>query len=337
MGFSPTNKFNNVLNNFFSREVTFIGKQRLTTFVVYVAVLTIGISCNIFGITSVRDDFFKCINIIYLAVTETVFLLYVLHVLKIKTALYISTNVSHMVISVEILHFANIGTNYSMVLAIATFVLLAINIIYSLLSYLKYNSYILVGITVMICCICVFVFKSAALYTFLTLFITSFTMLSVLGERLVRNTNMLESENAKYRKEEEQFLTLFRMRREQVKAYLLLAQKKMPPDNVEKTLGQMQPYQISNVMHNITTYIKEHQTNLDDLKTIFTELTASETEICRLVLQNKKQGEICELLGKSKTNVNTQRAHIRKKLKIPTEESLADALGRMVEERKKKA
>ncbi len=335
MKFFLPNKIANALNLFFLRETSFIGKQRLITFIVYVVVLTLGITCNIIGISGVRDHMFKCINIIYLAIIETFFVLYVLRVLKLKTCLYISTNVSHIMLSVEILRFAYIGTSYSMMLAIATFVLLGLNIVYSLASYLKYNSYILSGTTIIVCCICVFLFHSKALYSFFTLFITSFVMLSILGEHLVENTNLLESENRKHKQEEEDFLMLFRMKRESMKAYIQLAQSRMPAERTYELFSQMKPYQTNNMIYNVITYMNERSVNLEDIKDTLPELTLSEIKICRLVLQDKKQGEICGLLGKSKSNVNTHRAHIRKKLGIPTEENLKVALQRIIKSRKK--
>lgn len=329
------NRILNALNIFFLREISFIGKQRLITFIVYVTVLTIGLTCNIVGVSGVRDHTFKCINIIYLAMVELFFVLYVLRVLKLKTCLYILTNISHVTLSLEVLLFAYIGTHYSMMLAIATFVLLAVNIIYSLSSYLKYNSYILSATTIIVCCICVFQFHSRALYSFFTLFITSFVMLSILGERLVANTSLLESENRKYKKDEEDFLMLFRMKREPIKAYIQLAQSKVSAERTHELFSQMKPYQISNVIYNVMTYMSDRDVNLEDLKEALPELTLSEIKICRLVLQGKKQGEICGLLCKSKSNVNTQRAHIRKKLSIPTEKNLKVALQRIINNRKK--
>ena len=127
---------------------------------------------------------------------------------------------------------------------------------------------------------------------------------------------------------------MFRIRREQIKAYIQLAQNRLPAEKIDMLFEQMQPYQISNVVYNITKYTEHHRAMLEKIADILPELTPSELSVCRLVLEGKKQGEICSLLNKTKTNVNTHRAHIRKKLNITTNENLRDALEQIIEMRK---
>ena len=329
-----TDKIKNAFETFLLREPSFIGRQRLITFIVYATILTIGTICNIIGITGVRDAFYTNINILFLASTLTFATLYTLKAAKLTTCLYAMTIISHIVLSAETIRFAYTGDAHSITLAVGTFVLLSLNIAYSNAAYLKYNSYILCAITIAVCIICAFHLHTRTLHCFLTLFTTSFIMVSILGEQLVANTVLLTSENKKYKKDEEEFLTMFRIRREQIKAYIHLAQNRLPAEKIDMLFEQMQPYQISNVVYNITKYTEHHRAMLEKIADILPELTPSELSVCRLVLEGKKQGEICSLLNKTKTNVNTHRAHIRKKLNITTNENLRDALEQIIEMRK---
>ena len=56
------------------------------------------------------------------------------------------------------------------------------------------------------------------------------------------------------------------------------------------------------------------------------ELTPSEAEICAMILQDKRQNDICIRLGKSASNINSQRSHIRRKLALAPADDLKEAL-----------
>ena len=62
------------------------------------------------------------------------------------------------------------------------------------------------------------------------------------------------------------------------------------------------------------------------MKELCPELTKSEIEICKLVLQGKSLKEMCDVLGKTETNVCSQRSHIRKKLNMMPKEDLRSTL-----------
>lgn len=87
-----------------------------------------------------------------------------------------------------------------------------------------------------------------------------------------------------------------------------------------------------NIINNIQNYLNERNTQLNDIKKALPELTPSEIEICRLILQGKKLGEICSILNKSESNINSQRAHIRKKLNMHPSENLLAVLKKRMRE-----
>lgn len=53
-------------------------------------------------------------------------------------------------------------------------------------------------------------------------------------------------------------------------------------------------------------------------------------KICQLILRDKKLGEICSILNKSESNINTQRGNIRKKLGLQPTDNLQKALEKRV-------
>ena len=56
------------------------------------------------------------------------------------------------------------------------------------------------------------------------------------------------------------------------------------------------------------------------------ELTKSEKEICQLILKGKTLKEICLELGKSESNITSQRSHIRRKLNMERKDDLKRVL-----------
>lgn len=172
---------------------------------------------------------------------------------------------------------------------------------------------------------------SSSLREYLLLIIITFVMSFFCSERLVANTTLLNSENVKFKREEQELHFLFRMKREQMRSYIFLGRKTYPSSIVEKLVNDLDPETARNLIINMHAYTTEAKSVLRRLKMNLPELTLSERDICLLIIQGKKQGEICRLLNKSKSNINTQRVNIRKKLMLKPEENLYESLKRAVE------
>lgn len=333
-------KISNIITSFFDersriflRETGYLGKQRLVAFMIYTIVIIAGTMSHILGITGISNDLFKILNVLYLVVTLLAVEFYVTRFITIRTALYITTNFSHLILAIETLVFTISGTPNSMPFAMGTLVLMAFNHLFSFAALLRYNSYILSGETFLVCLVCICFFQGNPVSYYICTFLLSVVMVSVLGERLAADANLLASRDARYKKHEEEIALRMRTNWEEIDACMQLAQNRMSSKHINQTLEKIRPMQVGNLVHNVNTFMKERQERLDDLSQLFPGLTPSEIAICKLIMQDKKQGEICALLHKTKGNVNTQRAHIRKKLDIPAEESLADALHRIADSR----
>lgn len=81
-----------------------------------------------------------------------------------------------------------------------------------------------------------------------------------------------------------------------------------------------------NVIANVNRYLLEKELKEKKLNVVFQELSPSEIEVCRLILQKKKLTEICKILNKNESNVTTHRAHIRKKLGLEKTDDLYETL-----------
>ncbi len=300
------------------------------TLIFYDSILVIGLVFNITGLTGLSSPMFLLTNALFLAFVVVLFILYACRVIPLKACLYATTLTSHLFLSAETVVFISDGSDFTDHIALANIVLLALNSLYSTMSYLKWNSCLLGGITSAVCVYSMCQMGSGEpLRDFFLLILASFIMMSFCGERLVANSALLNSENVKFRRDEQELLFLFRMKRPQMRAYIHLGRKTYSPAIVERLFSELSPETTRNIMANVLSYANESKSILKKLKKSLPGLTPSEREICMLIIQGKKQGEICRLLNKSKTNINTQRVHIRKKLALLPQDNLYEALKRL--------
>lgn len=175
--------------------------------------------------------------------------------------------------------------------------------------------------------LCILITDSPSLKNFYILYLLVFATICVLGERLIYVVKKLQQENRNLKQDEAELLHILRMNKQQVKAYVEFSKKDKPTsEDTERLLELIGERSQRNIINTVSCYLTEKQTEIDQIAKAFPELTASEHEICRLILQGKKLGEICEILGKTENNVTAHRGHIRKKLGLIPQENLKKAL-----------
>ena len=300
------------------------------TLIFYESILIVGLVFNLTGLTGLDNPLFLRTNALFLTSVVVLFVLYVRRVIPLKACLYATTLTSHIFLSAETMVFVSDGSDFTDHIALANIVLLALNSLYSTMSYLKWNSLMLGGMTSAVCVYSMCQMESGPLRDFLLLILVSFVIMSFCGERLVANSALLNSENAKFRRDEQELLFLFRMKRPQVRAYIHLGRKTYSPAIAERLFSELSPETTRNIVANVLSYYNESKSVFRKLKHSLPSLTPSEREICTLIIQGKKQGEICRLLNKSKSNINTQRVNIRKKLSLLPQDNLYEALKRSI-------
>lgn len=164
------------------------------------------------------------------------------------------------------------------------------------------------------------------------LFFLVFLMVGIMGMKLISNVGVLRYENRELRRNENSLLSLFKMEKSQLMAYVSLVQEQHRQGTVEDLLELMGEEGRRKLYESVAAYIRQEQASKDTLAQVFPELTASEKEICRLVLQGDKLKDICEKLNKSKGNITSQRVHIRSKLGLGPKDNLAEALRRRMQQ-----
>ena len=122
------------------------------------------------------------------------------------------------------------------------------------------------------------------------------------------------------------------------KALDMLAKlKEKDNDNAGNLMERLDPELRQNIINNASEHLKREELNNLMWNELCADLTNSEIQICKLVLQDKSLKEICILLDKTESNITSQRSHIRKKLNMDRKDDLKRTLElRFAEIRKKK-
>lgn len=311
---------------FKEREKSFFGRQQFIILVYYFALLVIGLGMNLLDLTGPQKSFNFILNCSCIFIVTVLFATYLVGKLSLSWTLGLMTIASQLSTSVEMIHCAFISDEYHLMLIVGNIVLLTANVMVSMIAYLEYNSYILSFIGIGAYTASIFITGNDTLLNFFGLYLAIFVILCVLGNRLVKNVRTLHKENADLKKEEESLFNVLKLEKEQVKAYIDLAQEAHGIETTGSLLDLLGEDARKNVIANVRRYLLVQDTEKVEMERLFPELSHSEREVCGMILQGKKLGEICSLLGKTETNINSTRAHIRKKLGLAATDNLSNAL-----------
>lgn len=305
------------------RENTLIGRQRLALlFFGYLPVTVLGIIAIFIEVTGPTASFFDYTHGCFLIGAAITLYLFFSRRISIATALSVFTLIGQATLSVEMIYLACTPTQYNLMVIVANTVLLALNTMISMAALLERNTMILGVAAIATYIACTTISNNDILQNFLVLFIISFAIVGIVGLLVAKSTHNMEEENQQLKKGEAELLTILRMRKDEIKSYLSLAKKKYSHDGTRVLLESLDKKARRNLLKNVEEYIRSRDTDLSIIEKAFPELTPSEREICRLVLQGKKLGEICSILNKTESNINSQRANMRRKLGLKPSDNL---------------
>lgn len=313
----------NKLSEFQKREVTYINHQRLIIMEYYGAIICLGTLSNILGFSGSFAPFFTITNAILFGIIVITSIAYITKRINIAQTISCMTCTTQFIIAIDNIYCAFMPTlpNYLMVILINMLILSA-NIIIPLATYLTRTAQIMTYFALTAYIICVIITNSSALKDYFFLLFLILSLISILGFRIAKNAERLENENKSLKKDEAEMLQILRLNKKQFKAYISLAKQEQSPEMSKHLLELLGETSQKTLIANVLEFIRKKDAESHKIENIFPKLTPSEIEICQLILRNKKLGEICSILNKTESNINTQRANIRKKLGLKTTDNL---------------
>ena len=124
-------------------------------------------------------------------------------------------------------------SDYRLMLIVTDMILAAITVVLALVAYLRYLPYMSCALIMGTYIACAWITQSTSLWNFCLLFILIFSLVALLGERLVKNIHILYRENEILRQEEYAIMELLELDKKQMMAFAELS--KGEADDVRTT------------------------------------------------------------------------------------------------------
>lgn len=192
-----------------------------------------------------------------------------------------------------------------------------ISMVYTMLFVMAYSKImptIITGVSLTTYIISMTYLNDEKLFAFL-LYFSLFSFLFVLLVFTRQSFYSLQQQNQNYHISEKRLNSLLRLKRDQIEAYLNLCQNDHASDkDIDRLFAILDDRSQRNIANAVKQKMAELKAEKSSLVETFTDFTPTEIEVSRLILLDKKLKEICITMGKSETNINSVRSHIRKKL-----------------------
>lgn len=323
----------NPFRKWLQNEHSVLDRQRLALLLFcYIPFLLLGVAANFLGVTEPSAPFFGYTHTLLVLTAAVFLLLYCRRKISITVCFAAFIIIGQTILSVEMIYCAFQGTLYYDMLIMANMVLLSQNTLVATAGLMRQVPVLLGIATLFIYILCSWITGDELLNSFIVVFILVFLFTSVIGVWVANSMGQLEHENEEYKKGEKELLHILRLKRDEVRAFVALASEKYSHDGTKVLLEQLDTKSKLNLLTNVEEYLRTRNTDLEIIEQKFPELTPSEREICRLILQGKKLYDICRILGKNESNINSQRANMRKKLGLQPADNLQKALQQRLEE-----
>lgn len=207
-------------------------------------------------------------------------------------------------------------------LIVGNMVLLVTNILFSLISYQRNVPLLLSIISIGTYIYCSVTTQNASLVNFIAIYFVIIFFILLFGTLMRIQIKRLNDENNTLKHNETEILQVLHTDKEQITTYSKLSQRIYDNHETGNLLDILDEKAQNNIIENVKNYIIYRSLEKIQLSDIFPELTPSEIEICRLIIMNKSLSEVCNILGKSESNITCQRSNIRKKLGLHSTENL---------------
>lgn len=309
-----------------SREETAIGKQQFSALSIYTFTMVVGMGATLLGFMGPQGFAPYLLNSIYVGAAIVMYLVYIFGKTSVNLAFGVIISLTQIFTSLEMLLCAFNPSDYALKLIIADVVILVVNILFSLIAYLKYVPLLLAASGVIVVWACALITDDSSMQNFAVLFTLIFINTAILGGKLLANLKQIRAENDDLKKEEQEILSILKMKRSGVKAFTELAKREHDYKDTAQYLDIMGVVARQNLIDNVKAYLIEREQQKLSYEHLFPELSHSEQEICSLIVQGKKQSEICIILNKKESNITAQRSNIRHKLGLKPTDDLHEAL-----------
>lgn len=318
---------NRYLHYLDTKEAGIVGRQRLVIFIYSSLIILLAVPINLLGLSGPGGTYFYIQNSIHFLLTVLFAIAYFTGKLSIVRTLSCLFILSQIANSMEMIYCAFNPNHYHLMLIVGDTLIAMAIVFLTLAAYLRITPYIVNAITMLTFIFCAYITQDYSLNNFIFIFAVIFLAVCIIGYHISNKSLILQRENLLLKSYEESIFDMFNMTKQQFDAYLELSRRKDLKDEKKLELFEALGDEVrENLYHVVSSQLRQEHTQEKIIENIFSNLTPSEREICQLILQDKTTGEICEILGKSSSNITSQRTHIRNKLGLKPEDNLRTRL-----------
>lgn len=318
-----------IVTYFDLKNSDFIERQRFAIFLLSeCGMVIIGISATCFY-RDIRTLAFYINNVILIVLPIVLFLLYYKRVFSLSQALFCHIILYQATASSKIIYAAITSSNMQMSdsIIILDMTLLLSCFLIAYLSQLRYINIVILAVSLVTYVVAIYISKSVVLWNFLPVFCIMFALYGSFASIMGRIIYGIFEENKELKIEYENLAIRFSLNKRQLDAWVLLTRKQnLTKQQIEDVMSIVGDKAKKNMRNNMRYLFEQERINYEKTSILLPELSQSEIEICNLILKGKKLLEISEELGKTETNISSQRSHIRSKLGLLPQDNLREAL-----------
>jgi len=153
-----------------------------------------------------------------------------------------------------------------------------------------------------------------------------FFVIGLLGNRVVRITEIIDKENIKLKEDEYRLFNILKLKKQRVMEYVELAETDPSKMDAQTLFDFFDDKSRNKIVESVKKYLAAKDIHEVNISEQLPELSQSELEVARLIVLGKKQGDICNILNKTDSNISTVRYNIRKKLNLNADDDLYESL-----------
>ena len=328
---TPLEKVKNFLN---SRSKTTVERHQIIVYLLHSSIVVIVIAMQLMGLGGSQEAVPQAMSVVHLTACLTALSLFFARRVSAPMALSMVALVSQATIVCRFVYFSHVRPEHFLQLIILNQMVSLMAVVLLVMCFVRYTPFVIAAISLVAYGSVTAYLKEPALWKIFGFFLGVEFLLCVLGELLRRNVYHVQTENTHLHHRETALMHAVRLNEGEIEAYLRMCSNDRPSlEDTDRLFAMLKPTSQRNLINAVRLHLRSHLMDDCDLAHCFPTLTKSEVDVCNLILQGKKRGEICRILDKTEKNVDVVRTHVRKKLNVPTDQDLHKFLFNLLIER----
>ncbi|MBR1509569.1 MAG: hypothetical protein IJ623_02825 [Bacteroidales bacterium] len=307
------------------REQSLLGKERFIIFMITsIALIVINIVSVFTQPLEAAARISAIVEVVVAALLVGMYFWGKIHLRAALTTLLIVAQLQNVVEIFTYAHHYSAGLDQYFITDFLTSILLVMT---ALVTYLRYSPTVLAALSLFSYTYVLLNVESALLSNLFVIYLFILVAVILYDSIATRTTLLIDEEKVNLTEEFTAFMKATGISRDDIKGYSSLSRNfGASTEQAREILMSMKPWAQHNLVSSVDAMLREEMSDRTFLKKVFPGFTETQISIAQLIIQGKRQTEICLRLGKSESNISAQRSNMRSKLELRPEDNLHEAL-----------